>query len=147
MPAGEFQPLADYRTAGRPGASRTCQAPPELRVPRPKPSAVSDSPLRFEFADLPGSAPVQCKTDLEMVEDLLDRCWREVGASELNAKMADIVRLLEFKNKLRATAEAERTFWALIDHIRQEELSDFGLLALPASPIAVEDASSLGDQP
>ena len=145
MPAGEFNPFTNHGTIGQRGALRTCQSPPEPAMTRPDPMIPGDPPMRFEFAELPGAAPVQCKTDLEMVEDLLDRCWREVGASELNAKMADIVRLLEFKNKLRATADAERTFWALINHIRQEELSDFGLLALPESPIDEENASSLKD--
>lgn len=71
----------------------------------------------------------QSRSDLELVEDLLDRCWQEVGASDLNPKMTDIVRLLEFKNKLRATAEAEQTFWALINRIRREELAEFGLVS------------------
>jgi hypothetical protein len=70
----------------------------------------------------------QSRTDLELVEDLLDRCWQEVGASELNPKMTDIVRLLEFKNKLRSAAEAEQEFWSLIHRIRKEELDDYGLV-------------------
>lgn len=66
-----------------------------------------------------------------MVEDLLDRCWREVDASSLNVKLADIVRLLEFKNKLRSAADAEQTFWMMIDEMRREELGRFGLVGPP----------------
>jgi hypothetical protein len=90
--------------------------------------------MRFDFADdsresqaaVATGPKVRSQTDLEMVEELLDRCWREVGATELNAKMTDIVRLLEFKNKLRNTSEAEQTFWSLIDRLRREELTEFG---------------------
>jgi hypothetical protein len=92
--------------------------------------------MRIDFADdaaerLIATAPqphARSQTDLEMVEELLDRCWREVGATELNAKMTDIVRLLEFKNKLRNAGEAEQTFWSLIDRLRREELAEFGEL-------------------
>ncbi len=81
------------------------------------------------------SSQIAGRTDLEMVEGLLDRCWLEVGASDLNPKMTDIVRLLEFKNKLRSTAEAEKTFWALINRIRHEELSEFGLVTVSDTPL------------
>jgi hypothetical protein len=90
--------------------------------------------MRFSFAEseehrpMVPSSQMQGRSDLDMVEDLLDRCWQEVGASDLNPKMTDIVRLLEFKNKLRSTAEAEKTFWALINRIRHQELSEFGLV-------------------
>jgi len=91
--------------------------------------------MRFSFAESDESQPVSTtehhtRTDLELVEDLLDRCWQEVGASDLNPKMTDIVRLLEFKNKLRSSAEAEKTFWTLINRIRHEELSEFGLVTV-----------------
>ena len=138
MPAGEFNPVASHLTTGLRAAARTCLSPLTPAITRPASSAPGDPSLRIEFAELLGAAPIPRKTDLEMVEDLLERCWRELGASELNAKMADIVRLLEFKNKLRATEDAERTFWAIINHIRREELSDFGLLPPPDSPIEEE---------
>jgi len=112
-------------------------ATPSCISPQPSPAAptvnvVPDAPrMRFSFAEEEDSPPApttvhHTRTDLELVEDLLDRCWQEVGASELNPKMTDIVRLLEFKNKLRSSAEAEKTFWALINRIRREELSEFG---------------------
>jgi hypothetical protein len=90
--------------------------------------------MRFDFADdtadlrttVSFAPPAKSRSDLDMVQELLDRCWREVGATELNAKMTDIVRLLEFKNKLRNASEAEQTFWSLIDRLRCEELTEFG---------------------
>jgi hypothetical protein len=141
MPAGEFLPLCIHDAGHRPGAKRTCQSPPGHSPATPAPGIVGDPPMRFMFAESAGTPPApdtsqsRNRTDLEMVEDLLDRCWQELGSSELNAKMTDIVRLLEFKNKLRATAEAEETFWALINHLRHEELSDFGLVSMPVTTL------------
>ena len=75
------------------------------------------------------SSPVihcNARRDLDMVEDLLDRCWREVDTTALNVKLADIVRLLEFKNKLRSATDAQETFWSIINDLRREELGRFG---------------------
>lgn len=131
--------LCNRKTAVNPSYMRESLVSDRTRQSDPGTDMPQSAPLRFDFAesldtprltmDTPPS--VQAKTDFEMIEELLDRCWREVDASELNVKMADIVRLLEFKNKLRNTAEAERTFWALIDRIRGEELAEFGLVSAP----------------
>jgi len=64
--------------------------------------------------------------DLHMVQQLLERCWREIDASELNVKLTDLVRLLELKGKLSPQADAEQTFWSLIDQMRRDQLADFG---------------------
>lgn len=77
----------------------------------------------------PGDQPATPAGDLRMVEQLLDRCWREIDASELNVKLTDIVRLLELKSKLSPSADAERTFWEIIDQLRVEELAEFGVIA------------------
>lgn len=83
------------------------------------------------------------RDDLAMVEDLLDRCWREVDASSLNVKLADLVRLLEFKNKLRSAADAEQTFWTMINDIRREELRSYGVIEpSPDSTVQTEDDES-----
>jgi hypothetical protein len=120
---------------------RTCASPQDQIRAMPVPELQDDRPLRFSFVEseepqpMVASSQIAGRTDLEMVEGLLDRCWLEVGASDLNPKMTDIVRLLEFKNKLRSTAEAEKTFWALINRIRHEELSEFGLVTVSDTPL------------
>lgn len=120
----------------RPTATPTCASPQQEPAARSLSGIPADPPMRFSFAESeelqvpPAAAPHQSRTDLELVEDLLDRCWQEVGATDLNPKMTDIVRLLEFKNKLRSSAEAEKTFWALINRIRHEELTEFGLVTV-----------------
>ena len=69
--------------------------------------------------------------DLQRVQHLLDRCWRELDDSEWNVKLTDVVRLLELKSKLSPAADAERTFWAMINEMRIEELADFGDASTP----------------
>lgn len=64
--------------------------------------------------------------DLELVERLIERCRREIDTADLNVKLIDLVRLLEFKTKLRPSVDAERAFWTMIDQMRHEELGSFG---------------------
>ncbi len=95
--------------------------------------------LRIAFAEGFGSQPPaparkQSQSDLDMVEGLLARCWREVDASELNIKMTDIVRLLEFKNKLSPAVEAEKSFWAMVDQMRKDELAGYGEPQIATDP-------------
>ena len=78
------------------------------------------------------STPDRTTSDLQHVEDLLERCWRELDTVDLNVKLTDLIRLLEFKHKLGPGQQAERLFWELIDEIRRDELSDFGNTPEPA---------------
>jgi len=80
----------------------------------------------------PSSAADSSRRDLDLVEQLLERCWQQIDSSELNVKLADLVRLLEFKEKLRPAVAAEKTFWAMIDQMRHEELARFGESAADA---------------
>ena len=93
---------------------------------------IPGAPVARHGGSAPAPAPADpsggSRNDLAMVEDLLDRCWREVDASSLNVKLADLVRLLEFKNKLRSAADADHTFWTMIDEMRREELDRFAVV-------------------
>lgn len=60
--------------------------------------------------------------DLAAVERLIERCERELADNELNVKLADYVRLLEFRAKLKPAVDAEKTFWSMIADMRREEL-------------------------
>lgn len=83
-------------------------------------------PQRTEFAS-------QSTTDYARIEELLNRCWDELDGIELNVKLTDMIRLLEFKHKLASSAEAEREFWRLIQSIRRDELAHFGDVNNPES--------------
>jgi hypothetical protein len=74
----------------------------------------------------PSSTADSSRRDLDLVEQLLERCWQQIDSSELNVKLADLVRLLEFKEKLRPAVAAEKTFWTMIEQMRHEELARFG---------------------
>ncbi len=61
--------------------------------------------------------------DLEAIEALIERCERELSDTDLNVKLTDFVRLLEFRAKLKPAVDAEKTFWSMINDMRHEELS------------------------
>ncbi|MEW5875314.1 MAG: hypothetical protein AB1752_09055 [Candidatus Zixiibacteriota bacterium] len=82
------------------------------------------APIRILMdSDSPPASPAD-RSDLARVEELLERCWRELDTTDLNVKLTDIVRLLEFKSRLRPAADAEAVFWSLIHQLRREELAD-----------------------
>lgn len=107
--------------------------PATRAIEPPEPELAATVPMKSHSRDSRG--------DLVMVEELLDRCWREVDSTALNVKLADIVRLLEFKNKLRSAADAEKTFWSMINEMRRDELNRFGMpnAEAEASTSPVED--------
>lgn len=61
--------------------------------------------------------------DLDAIEALIERCERELADSDLNIKLTDFVRLLEFRAKLKPAVDAEKTFWSMINDMRHEELT------------------------
>lgn len=63
--------------------------------------------------------------DLAAIERLIERCERELADTDLNVKLTDFVRLLEFRSKLKPAVDAEKTFWSMIDDMRKEELREW----------------------
>jgi hypothetical protein len=61
--------------------------------------------------------------DLDAIERLIERCERELADTDLNVKLTDFVRLLEFRSKLKPAVDAEKTFWSMINDMRHEELT------------------------
>lgn len=89
----------------------------------------------------PPQIPAKAASDLQHVEELLERCWRELDTVDLNVKLTDLIRLLEFKHKLGPGQQAERAFWELIDEIRRDELHNYGdLRQLPNTGRESEDS-------
>ncbi|MEW5702770.1 MAG: hypothetical protein AB1792_11145 [Candidatus Zixiibacteriota bacterium] len=105
--------------------------------------SVSAVPAPHEIPQRPLSSDSSHR-DLELVEQLLDRCWREIDSSDLNVKLTDLVRLLEFKEKLRPAVEAQKTFWAMVDQMRREELAQFsdGCPDEPRPPTDEDDSTN-----
>lgn len=61
--------------------------------------------------------------DLAAIERLIERCERELPDTDLNVKLTDYVRLLEFRSKLKPAVDAEKIFWSMIHDMRKEELT------------------------
>ena len=70
-------------------------------------------------------APRSVAHDLTAIEKLIERCERELADTDLNVKLTDFVRLLEFRSKLKPSVDAEKTFWSMIDDMRREELTNW----------------------
>jgi hypothetical protein len=86
------------------------------------------------------TGPRDASGDLDLVEQLIDRARRELEGAELNVKLADLVRLLEFKSKLQPAVDAERAFWSMIDQMRREELPDYGrTVDAPIDEVSADD--------
>lgn len=80
--------------------------------------------MPFTFADSPAEVR-SVSHDLAAVERLIERCERELSDTDLNVKLTDYVRLLEFRSKLKPAVDAEKTFWSMINDMRHEELADW----------------------
>ncbi len=81
--------------------------------------------MRFHFADSPTETR-SVAHDLAAIERLIERCERELSDTELNVKLTDFVRLLEFRSKLKPAVDAEKTFWSMIDGMRRDKLNGWG---------------------
>ena len=71
------------------------------------------------------SEPRTAAHDLTAIERLIERCERELSDTDLNVKLTDYVRLLEFRAKLKPAVDAEQTFWSMIHDMRRDELKDW----------------------
>ena len=79
--------------------------------------------MPIHFADESPSPVRSAAHDLDAIERLIERCERELADTDLNVKLTDFVRLLEFRSKLKPAVDAEKTFWSMINDMRHEELT------------------------
>ncbi len=61
--------------------------------------------------------------DLEMLEELQKEFLQKLRDNDYEPKVADLLRLLDMKTKLKLSDDGKRKFWELIDQIRREELA------------------------
>lgn len=62
-------------------------------------------------------------TDADMVEDVLHRLHELLKNEDFRPKVADFLKVLELKHKLKLTQDVEKKLRELIDEIRKEELT------------------------
>jgi hypothetical protein len=60
--------------------------------------------------------------DLQLVETLIDKIIKRLEENSFKPKVQDVLRVIQLKQKLAKTSEAEKTFWQEIDEIRTSEL-------------------------
>ena len=80
--------------------------------------------MRIHLAESPAEQR-SVSHDLAAIERLIERCERELSDTDLNVKLTDYVRLLEFRSKLKPAVDAEKTFWSMINDMRHEELKEW----------------------
>jgi hypothetical protein len=61
-------------------------------------------------------------TDSEMLEDLLERIHEHLKGEEFAPKLADFLKVLEMKYKLKLTDDGKEKILEIIDKVRKEEL-------------------------
>jgi len=63
-------------------------------------------------------------SDLEVLQQIQDDIFRKLKEGEYQPKVADLIRVLENKHKLKLKllGDGKRNFWDLVEQIRREEL-------------------------
>jgi len=59
-------------------------------------------------------------TDLEIIEQLLRLALEAITRKTPEVKLADVLKLLEFKHQLKPQVDARKVFWEWIDRFRRE---------------------------
>ena len=63
-------------------------------------------------------------SDLEILEMIQAEILERLQSDDYQPKVADLLRVLDSKAKLKLSDPGKKTFWELIDQIRREELGD-----------------------
>jgi hypothetical protein len=63
-------------------------------------------------------------SDLEVLQKIQDDIFRKLKEGEFQPKVADLIRVLENKHKLKLKllGDGKKNFWDLVEQIRREEL-------------------------
>ena len=64
----------------------------------------------------------RAKTDLEILQELQEEILEKLRASDYQPRIADFLRVLDFKTKLKLPVSEKQKFWDLLDQLRREEL-------------------------
>lgn len=101
--AGFTAGLAWSQSANRWGRS------PQATGDSPTGSPVEEPPVRKQNADL------------ELIEQLLSLALDAISRKTPDVRLADVLKLLEFKQKLQPESDAQEMFWAWIERFRRED--------------------------
>ncbi len=62
-------------------------------------------------------------TDLDILEEMQAKIVEELRSKEINPRVADLLKALELKIKLKLSQNDKEKIWKLINQLRGEELS------------------------
>ncbi len=65
-------------------------------------------------------APDRNDEDLDIIEQLLGLALEAINRKAPDVRLADILKLLEFKHRLKPQADARAIFWEWIERFRQD---------------------------
>ena len=63
-------------------------------------------------------------SDMEILEELQRDILKKLKRNDYEPKIADLLRVLDSKAKLKLPETGKQRFWELIDQIRKEELKN-----------------------
>jgi len=64
-------------------------------------------------------------TDIEILEKLQIRILNKLRGEKFQPKVADFLKVIDFKLKLKCTGPEKQKIWDLIEQIRKEELEEY----------------------
>ena len=72
--------------------------------------------------------------DFNILEEIKRKLYEGLPGEINDAKIGDLLKVIELKNKLAATGVAERKFWLMIDELRRENLASGSRLSGSKAP-------------
>lgn len=70
---------------------------------------------------------VEKDKSLEVLDDLIERSYKQLLNTYIeNAKIGELLKMIELRNKLAPTRTEQQEFWEHIDKIRREQLNAKG---------------------
>ena len=80
-----------------------------------------------------------------MLDDLIARCWRGLKERiEDDAKVGDLIKMIELKRKLTPADSDQKKFWRMLDNIRKDTLPATGSEPPKSAPVSPTDRKIKG---
>jgi hypothetical protein len=71
-------------------------------------------------SELCNETPRPHNDELEIIEQLLGMALDAINRKTPDVRLADVLKLLEFKHRLKPQADVRAVFWEWIEHFRRE---------------------------
>ncbi len=61
-------------------------------------------------------------SDFEFLQEVQERIGSKLKVKDLEPKLADLLKVIELKYKIKDESEKEKVFWQMVDELVNEEL-------------------------